>query len=80
MGNESSAQALSYYTIFSFPKREWVRQRDVDRDRQTVNYEKQSLTKKIAIKSHERITLQKKAPEKSTFTLFFQIIEKKVFY
>ena len=35
---------------------------------------------KNAVKSHERTKYQKKTPEKSTFTLFFPIIEKKVFY
>ena len=38
------------------------------------------LTKKIAIKSHERKNIQKKLLKKSTFTIFLPIIEKKVFY
>ena len=75
------AQLLLFHNIpFSASQREKDRLRDVDGDRQIVNYYEYSLTKKNAIKSHERITLQKKAPEKSTFTLFFPIIEKKVFY
>ena len=75
------AQLLLFHNIpFSASQREKDRLRDVDGDRQIVNYYEYSLMKKNAIKSHERITLQKKAPEKSTFTLFFPIIEKKVFY